>query len=213
VRLYSTGKDKNFEREVSSGEMVMDDFIWVDEDAVEQEVCEKIIERFDDYNDSGLVFSRQKAERVTRMGKDDVAIGYSYAFNFQFNDNIGLIVNKEIMQSFYDYCDRYQTLVDVDLCIKHFKIQKTLPGGGYHLWHFEQMDAPAADRIVVFSLYLNDIDDGGETEFLYQQRRVKPKQGSIAWWPASYTHTHRGNPPLGDTSKYIVTGWVELQSR
>jgi len=26
-------------------------------------------------------------------------------------------------------------------------------------------------------------------------------------WPATFTHAHRGNPVLGEQSKYIVTGW------
>ena len=58
-------------------------------------------------------------------------------------------------------------------------------------------------------LYLNDIDEGGETEFLYQHKRVPPKAGTIVIWPTGFSHTHRGNPPLSNT-KYIVTGWLNL---
>ena len=57
-------------------------------------------------------------------------------------------------------------------------------------------------------LYLNSVTEGGETEFLYQKRRIKPQQGRLVIFPAGFTHTHRGNPPLsGD--KYILTSWVE----
>ena len=57
-------------------------------------------------------------------------------------------------------------------------------------------------------MYLNDVDDGGETEFLYQKKRIRPKQGRVLIFPAGFTHTHRGNPPLsGD--KYILTSWLE----
>jgi len=38
--------------------------------------------------------------------------------------------------------------------------------------------------------------------------RVKPKKGRLILFPAGFTHTHRGNPPL-DGEKYIITGWVE----
>jgi hypothetical protein len=56
--------------------------------------------------------------------------------------------------------------------------------------------------------YLNDVEEGGETEFLYQGVRVKPKKGTIILCPAAFTHTHRGNPPLsGD--KYIINTWVQ----
>jgi hypothetical protein len=62
---------------------------------------------------------------------------------------------------------------------------------------------------MTFILYLNDIDEGGETEFLYYPKRVKAKQGRLILWPAGFTHTHRGNPPLSNT-KYVMTGWIEM---
>ena len=64
-------------------------------------------------------------------------------------------------------------------------------------------------RSGAYILYLNDVPEGGETEFLYQRLRVSPKEGTLVIFPASYTHTHRGNPPLRG-SKYIMTGWIEF---
>jgi hypothetical protein len=89
------------------------------------------------------------------------------------------------------------------------KIQKTEVGGGYHVWHNEDDIPQNMRRIATFILYLNDVDEGGETEFLYYPKRVKAKQGRFILWPAGFTHTHRGNPPISNT-KYIVTGWVEM---
>jgi len=66
-----------------------------------------------------------------------------------------------------------------------------------------------SNRLLTRMVYLNDVEEGGETEFLYQSMRVKPKQGTLVIWPAAFTHTHRGNPPLSN-SKYIVTGWTEF---
>jgi len=58
--------------------------------------------------------------------------------------------------------------------------------------------------------YLNDNFEGGETEFLYLNKRVSAKQGRIIIFPAGFTHVHRGNPPIGG-EKYIVTSWGLLQ--
>ena len=188
----------------------MKDFIWTKDNCVAPEKCDHIIEIFEKYQSSGWTQSRKDAETIKDTLKSDAAFGYSFAYNFLFDDNIGNGISEEVMASFMEYCDEYQALVDMNLSMKHFKIQKTDPYGGYHLWHCEQATESVSNRVAVFSLYLNDVDEGGETEFLYQRRRVSPKQGMIAWWPAAYTHTHRGNPPLGDKSKYIITGWVEF---
>ena len=88
------------------------------------------------------------------------------------------------------------------------KVQKTTIGEGYHEFHCEVMGKGSRDRVLAWSLYLNDVEDGGETEFLYQSQRFKPKKGDFLVWPAGFTHTHRGNPPLSN-DKYICTGWVE----
>ena len=92
--------------------------------------------------------------------------------------------------------------------ILDLKIQKTEKGQGYHKWHCEMMDASSRNRFMVISLYLNTVQ-GGETEFLNQSLRVEPVKNRFVVFPATYTHVHRGNPPLSGT-KYIITGWVEF---
>jgi len=92
--------------------------------------------------------------------------------------------------------------------IYNIKIQKTNPGEGYHTWHFETDSKVLSDRLLFFILYLNTVESGGETEFLYYKKRVTAETGKLLLCPASFTHTHRGNPPLSG-EKYILTGWVE----
>ena len=89
-------------------------------------------------------------------------------------------------------------------------MQKTPPKGGYHLWHCEASSKETSYRYLVWTLYLNDIPENeGETEFLWQGIRIKPKRGLFCLFPASFTHTHRGNP-VYSCDKYIATGWVEF---
>jgi hypothetical protein len=86
--------------------------------------------------------------------------------------------------------------------------------GGYPYWHCELYPKDASceplHRHLLWTIYLNDGFDGGETEFLYQQRRIVPKAGSLLIAPTAFTHTHRGNrPERGD--KYIATSWILFQ--
>ena len=62
-------------------------------------------------------------------------------------------------------------------------------------------------RLVLWMYYLNDVEVGGETEFYFQKRAIRPRKGTVVIAPAGFTHTHRGNVPLsGD--KYIITSWL-----
>tara|TARA_B000000609_G_C23948476_1_gene227503 strand:+ start:13 stop:600 length:588 start_codon:yes stop_codon:yes gene_type:complete len=88
------------------------------------------------------------------------------------------------------------------------KVQRTEPKGGFHQWHPEQAGTQhAMNRTLTWTLYLNDVPEGeGETEFLEFGLKVQPKKGRLCYFPASWTHTHRGNP-VYTTTKYIATGW------
>ncbi|MEO8445756.1 MAG: 2OG-Fe(II) oxygenase [Gammaproteobacteria bacterium] len=90
-------------------------------------------------------------------------------------------------------------------------IQKYPAGvGGYPHWHCEisaDESFEALHRIVLWMYYLNDVEVGGETEFYFQEVKIRPRKGTVVIAPAGFTHTHRGNRPLsGD--KYILTSWL-----
>jgi len=86
--------------------------------------------------------------------------------------------------------------------------------GGYPYWHCELYPrdghAETLHRHLLWTVYLNDGFQAGETEFLYQRRKVAPRTGSLLIAPAAFTHTHRGNRPEGG-DKYIATSWVLFQ--
>ena len=86
--------------------------------------------------------------------------------------------------------------------------------GGYPYWHCElyprDAGAETLHRHLLWTLYLNDGFGDGETEFLFQQRKVVPRTGDLLIAPTAFTHTHRGNRP-GGGDKYIATSWILFQ--
>jgi hypothetical protein len=86
--------------------------------------------------------------------------------------------------------------------------------GGYPHWHSEIYPGDEASenlhRILLWTIYLNEVPEGGETEFYYQERKIKPQPGTLIIAPAGFTHTHRGNMPKGG-DKYIATSWFLFQ--
>ena len=114
---------------------------------------------------------------------------------------------KGLQITFDQYVNQYDILEIEKLSAQQLKMQKTEPGKGYHVRHYEDGGYENGDRCLVYSIYLNDIEDAGETEFLYLKKRIKPEENKIIIWPAGFTHTHRGNVVHGNESKYIITGW------
>jgi hypothetical protein len=192
------------------------DFIGIFSDVYPEGFCEHVISEFDRNQLLGAGNNRQQADGVYKHFKDDHAIeGNCKISNLEkFNgEKTTNLFFSGLQKCFEAYSDKFSSLKDVKLVGNDMKMQKTSSGGGYHLWHAEQGNGIEANRALVYMLYLNTLspEANGETEFLYQQRRIKPVENTMVLWPAAFTHAHRGNPVYGDNTKYIVTGWFLLE--
>jgi hypothetical protein len=63
-------------------------------------------------------------------------------------------------------------------------------------------------RVLAGIVYLNDVEVGGETYFPIYEQSVKPRAGSIAIFPAHWTHPHQGNPPISGDKWMISTFYL-----
>ena len=96
--------------------------------------------------------------------------------------------------------------------LERINIQFYKPGEAFHGWHFERgsSDFPACGRHLVWMTYLNDVNDGGGTEFFHQEKITTARKGKTVIWPADWTYTHRG--VVSNTEhKYIITGWLNYK--
>lgn len=111
--------------------------------------------------------------------------------------------------------DQFQQLLFTAFRPGAVNLQKYLAGsGGYPHWHSEisprDAQAETLHRVLLYTIYLNDVPAAGETEFVYQGRKIAPRAGTLLLAPAGFTHTHRGNTPVGG-DKYIATSWILFQ--
>tara|TARA_B100002049_G_C15951806_1_gene320768 strand:+ start:92 stop:652 length:561 start_codon:yes stop_codon:yes gene_type:complete len=178
------------------------DFIGLYEDAVPKELCDEIIKVFEESAD--MVFIQKGEHQIPEDGKlfrEDDSLTLD-ELSPTLGSDIFIILNDKIAK----YSDEYASLRTQTLKTIRLKIQRTQIGGGYHQWHCENSSLERSNRELAWTIYLNDVEEGGETEYLYQHRRIQPKTGTLAIFPCAFTHTHRGNPPLSNV-KYILTGW------
>lgn len=194
---------------------IRDDFIGIFDNFFPEELIDRYIDYFQTAEEMGMVRNRQQTcSPQLRHKVDDESIEVLSA-PFYINELNTVYVSRHFLEIFWNRCyklyvEKFSALTDVaNHSIYDMKVQRTVPGQGYHIWHCEFGNKSTRDRILAFTLYLNDVEDGGETEFLYQKTRIKPQRNRLLIWPAGFTHTHRGNPPLAG-EKFIITGWVEL---
>jgi len=190
----------------------IDNFIGVYDNYITKNECNKAIKLYEDQNKFNNTLNRIGFENASILQKQD-----QQYFAYGNNIDIWWETLKPMMFNFDIAFKHYIQNTGADDAYRvpfHFttlKIQKTLPTEGYHVWHIEHGKGFNVEpRAFVFSIYLNDVEDGGETEFLNFSKRVKPKTGRIVIWPAGFPYVHRGNPPLSG-KKYILTSWMMLR--
>jgi predicted 2-oxoglutarate/Fe(II)-dependent dioxygenase YbiX len=88
-----------------------------------------------------------------------------------------------------------------------YNMQRTGPGEFYQ-WHVDGGPGAFSQRQLVAIWYLNDVEGpGGETEFLFQELKIRPQEGKLLLFPPFWTHVHRG-VTLTRGIKYSATTWV-----
>lgn len=188
------------------------DFIAVYRGVYPDGYCQHLINEFERLTNSGAGSDRRRSEGALKHSKNDLQLWLNFGVHTvaDFNGTPATRMFFDGLQKCYDaYTEQFSVLRDGKIRGTAMKMQRTDPGGGYHVWHGEQSNGENAERVLVYMLYLNTLtqEEAGETEFLYQQRRLKPEENAMVIWPAAFTHAHRGNTVFGERSKYIVTGW------
>jgi hypothetical protein len=167
---------------------------------IDTNICDELIEYYHQSEDK-FVGTLSSGVNLKKKVSTEVLVPEGELLKKYFNE---LQKVAELYVEKFIFSEYYETWT----VIENVKLQHYKPGEGFFVWHAERTtDAlPVSARHLVFMTYLNDVVDGGETEFYYQKLKIKPKKGLTLIWPADWTHTHRGITSE-KKDKYIITGW------
>ena len=192
------------------------DLVYTIPNAISANTCNHLIEHHTKMCNRGLGIDIDKKD--DKMGID-IKISTDVLYQPHGEPKIIKQLNRVVKQHFIGYGERYSheefnLLNGVFNCWPRtnyniFQIQKYDKGvGGYPAWHIDKdYQPPFHNREYVYMFYLNDVEEGGETEFLYLNTKIKPVKGTLVVFPTHFPFVHRGNIPISD-DKYIVTGWI-----
>ena len=186
----------------------MNDFISIIDNFLSKEDCEQYIDWIEHYVSNSVMLKED--ETFHERNHFSMNFNNHHSYDLLSGDNLSLKFLPSISEPVNDYLKEFSSLGRERLLIYDTKVKKIPIGGGFHAWHYENSGVQSSPRKLVVQLYLNTIEEGGETEFLYINKRIKAQQGRLIIFPAGFTHTHRGNPPIGQ-DKYIVSTWVTSQ--
>jgi len=181
-----------------------DELVWEIQNVFSQEFCEQIIDKFksDNRKYSGITLGGKHSDI-----KQTTDLHLSQFLDWKEYDNqIKDKVTHCITKYYHEYYEKYRIGYS-EIYDEGYLIHETIPESIGYKWHHDFYVKPNADyRFLTIIIYLNTIDNCGETEFI-TGRKINPEVGKVLIFPATWTYLHRGNPPK-NTDKYIITTFI-----
>ena len=197
----------------------MEDYIYINNNSLSPLLCKNIIEYFEEDKNThqGQTFGGVDTEIKDTLdlmipnenNKENKWFKIVKCLNYEILHNIKKYVkkiNEPISNS--QGTNDYTLFSDKPVNYSVFQIQKYIKNTGKYIYHDDAHIKweNKSQRVFTYLWYLNNIEEGGETEF-WGNRQIKPECGKLLIFPASWTFPHRGKVPVSN-DKYILTGWV-----
>lgn len=195
-------------------------YFYINENSLSKELCFDILNLFENEN---------KYEGITAGGlnksvKDTTEVQIPQNSKSPLFNKLRTLLDKELSNNIKKYVNNINNFVSEHeensenkfkifndfLSYDTMQIQKYDKQKGRYVYHhdFIIQEKEKRYRVITFIWYLNNVEEGGETEF-WSDYKIKPTAGKLVLFPASWTFPHRGKMPISN-DKYIITGWVYL---
>jgi hypothetical protein len=194
------------------------DFIYQNEHSICPEFCEEIIEMYEmeqnKYDGLTIGGVQKKIKDTTDfiIPKNDEKWSRIESFLYkELHKNILKYIqyiNREKYNEHNNNGEDSSIFTNTKFETQHFMIQKYDKNKGQYIYHNDFHMIPNKYRVITFLWYLNDVNEGGETEF-WDYHKIKPTAGKMILFPASWTYPHRGLMPIS-SNKYIITNWLYI---
>jgi hypothetical protein len=176
------------------------------ENVLDEDICDKIIQKF--------LSEKNTYDGITFSGLNkSIKNTTDFHLKLKCNDDDWVKYDKILFEALNkclsQYREKYKAfqLPYKDLKDTGFQIQRYKKNEGFYVDHHDFSIEKGNYRVLTYLFYLNDVDEGGETDFLFGRIMIKPKIGKCVIFPASWTFPHKGCMPISN-DKFIITGWL-----
>jgi len=171
------------------------------DNAMSPEDCKKIIELFETSKDQIDKFNTGRKE-YNEIDIDNFDTPWSETKE-KFISMMKMYMHK-FMKDLKIHINDFPPIIDME----NIRIKKYLPNDKDEFKiHVDILRSLLAKRFLVYILYLNDVEEGGETYLPKLNIKVKPKEGRLLMFPPFWTHPHAGLKPIKGT-KYIIMSYL-----
>ncbi len=182
---------------------MIENFVKIYDNVIDEKSCKGLIEKFET--------SQDKYETVNIADKED---RISFKQIVLVRNEEWKAINDGMMTLFQAYIEQYKKECNISTKMwpeKHgyeaIRMKRYLANDYDRFdYHVDVKDYATARRFLAFFIYLNDVEEGGETEFLMDNimfGKVQPKMGRLIMFPPMWPWFHAGLKPVSGTKYFI----------
>ncbi len=176
------------------------EYVYIKENFLSQQVCSMLIEYFESTEENHFegYFGKSKTLDYEIKKCDEMYLSEKLESTFV----------KSIQVAFDDYCKNHE--IGGNFNFEKFRIKRYKNNGeDFFKTHTDISSLTTCKRIVAVIMYLNDVENGGETALYLNnaEHKIKPTTGKLLMFPANFCYPHAGLPPVSN-NKYIMTTFI-----
>jgi len=201
----------------------MEKYIYTNKISLSPEVCCDLIELFENEERKYDGVTHGGVQKNIKDTKDFIIpenepkwYKYYQLFHNELTRNLQLYLNKlnkndSFKNENQNTTSVYKYFENTTISQSIFMIQRYIMNEGRYVYHNDfSIDLKnKKNRVITYLWYLNDVLEGGETDFPDLNLKVKPETGKLVLFPATWDFPHCGKMPIS-SNKYIVTGWLYM---
>jgi len=182
----------------------LNDLIQIHEEALEPNVCDFLVNLFDTQFEFQEKIENDRRPNFTQFNLTE---------NRELSEEVNNVQNY-LIQKTLEYRDSYYEFMNKGVfpeshAFEHYRIKRYSPEENEAFdTHVDVQDYETARRFLAFMWYLNDVEAGGQTEFI--DLTVVPKRGTLIIFPPMWMFPHRGLEP-NSNSKYILSTYLHYK--
>ena len=181
--------------------MNLSDYCVVVDDALHPSLCDQTVELYHNNTQLHERFDNNKIPNFTQ---------FNFTRNMKVNEELhGHLVNSAMSAiKYYKFKVPDSNYFPAKYGFEEFRIKHyTNDGIDQFDTHVDSVSMQSCKRFLVFFWYLNDVNEGGETEFTNIGLKVSVKKGRLIMFPPFWNFPHKGHPTVSH-EKFLLSSYL-----
>ena len=192
---------------------LLSDYCVYVENHIPPNICDDLVDLFESVPDhpDKIRMEVQGTSTKTTFSNTIRFTQFDITKNWELNSKLNNTVCQYLIKAVKDYrtkVEDFDTWAPKNLYFENLRIKRYISEDKDEFdTHVDVSNDINEGRYLSFMWYLNDVTDGGETEFTGLDFKVQPKKGTLLMFPPFWMYPHKGHL-LNSGKKYLLSTYL-----